>query len=74
MNKVEIDHESVWINFSKPFNDLTKRRTLVTLKTLKTVIICELFKNEASIPSILVNIKSTMEAKTTKKLNWFYPK
>jgi hypothetical protein len=33
------------------------------------VIICELFKNEASIPSILVNIKSTMEAKTTKKLN-----
>ena len=35
----EIDHLKVCINFSNPFKALTKRNTLVTLRTLKTLII-----------------------------------
>ena len=37
--KAEIDQLKVWINFSKPLRAFTNLKTLVTLKTLSTLII-----------------------------------
>ena len=75
-----IENFNVWISFSNPVSALINRKILniiqttylVTLSTLKTLIICKDFKNCCELLSDPYETDiSTRLAKTTKKSNLF---